>query len=506
MSVRVRYAPSPTGYQHIGGARTALFNYFYARSQGGQFLLRVEDTDQERTFDLALEDLYATMKWLGVDWDEGPGKEGECGPYIQSERRELYTKYALQLVEQGKAYYCYCTSGRLERIRKIQEQNSLAPGYDRHCRDLSDAEKAEAQAVGAKPVIRLKAPLTGSITVHDELLGDITRDAKDVSPDAILLKSDGMPTYHLANVIDDHLMGITHVLRAQEWVPSAPLHKLLYEAFGWHMPKLCHLPMVMGNDGQKLSKRHGATSVREFVAKGYLPQAVTNYISLLGWSYDDSREFFSLDELCQFFSLERINKSPAVFDYKKLDWFNGQYIRKMSDDELFEAVLPFLQKETVQVNAASGEEIGRLPAVLSATLSEKESGLLKQLIPLIKERMQLLNEVSGLVRFIFTAPKQYNADDAVPKKMSTSETLAILQGLVPLVQEIDGHDDDANEQRLRNHADKLGLKINQVLQPLRVAVSGSKVSPPLFESMRLLGQQEVSDRVLRLCAIMEQGS
>ncbi|NIZ41166.1 glutamate--tRNA ligase [Entomospira entomophila] len=494
MSVRVRYAPSPTGYQHIGGARTALFNYFFARSQKGKFLLRVEDTDQERTFDLAMQDLYDTMNWLGIDWDEGPLKGGDKGPYIQSERKELYQKMAHQLVEQGKAYYCYCTSGRLERIRKIQEQNGLPPGYDRHCRSLSESEIGELQNSGVKPVIRLKTPLTGSVVVHDEILGDISREAKDINPDVILLKSDGMPTYHLANVIDDHLMEITHVLRAQEWVPSAPVHKLIYEAFGWQMPKLCHLPMVMGSDGQKLSKRHGATSVKDFIAKGYLAEAVINYISLLGWSYDDSREFFSKEDLEELFKLERINKAPAVFDYKKLDWFNGQYIRKLSTSELYARVLPFLERPLMARNA-EGEEYQVSPALFKDKPTPEQLSIVEKAMPIVQERITYLSEVGDMIRFLFERPLQYTLEDALPKKMESVQVVAVLSQIQPIIRDFMTISDEENEQKVRELAESMGLKINQILQPLRVAVTGARVSPPLFPSIRLLGSDEVLLRI-----------
>jgi glutamyl-tRNA synthetase len=302
MEVRVRYAPSPTGLQHIGGVRTALFNYFFARANGGKFILRVEDTDRERYSDEFLQDLYDTLSWLGIAWDEGPIVGGPCGPYIQSERFDLYRSYAEQLVRDGKAYYCYCTPERLEAVRlRQQEEKSEIQGYDRHCRNLSEAERSEYVKQGIQPVIRLKVPTDGKTTFHDVLMGDITRRNRYVCPDPILLKSDGFPTYHLANVIDDHLMGITHIMRAQEWIPSGPLHILLYEAFGWEPPMYCHLPMVMGKDGQKLSKRHGSTSVRDFKEKGYLPEALINYVSMVGWSYDGQREFFSKEDLEQVF-------------------------------------------------------------------------------------------------------------------------------------------------------------------------------------------------------------
>ncbi|MCL2521079.1 MAG: glutamate--tRNA ligase [Spirochaetaceae bacterium] len=479
MTVRVRYAPSPTGYQHIGGARTALFNYFFARANGGKFIIRLEDTDQERTFPEAIDDLYATLNWLGINYDEGPNKDGGYGPYIQSQRLDLYQKHAKELVEKGKAYYCYCTPARLERIRKIQEANGMAPGYDRHCRDLTAEEIAQAKADGITPVVRLLIPLEVTVTVHDEVMGDFSYVGKDISPDPVLLKSDGFPTYHLANVIDDHAMAITHIMRAQEWIPSAPFHKLLYEAFGWQMPKLCHLPMVMGNDNHKLSKRHGATSVREFVAKGYLPQAIINYISLLGWSYDDSREFFTMDELCQFFTMERINKAPAVFDYKKLEWFNGQYMRKLSDDELKTLLKPFLVAAGLITNQPDSQ-------------TEK---LLDKIMPLIKERLTLLSEAPALVKFFFARPASYNIEEAIAKKSDKATTLKALQAARPLIEDFAGKDEATNEAAFRALADELGIKINMLLQPLRVAVTGSSVSPPLFPSIYLLGTAEVLARV-----------
>lgn len=474
MSVRVRYAPSPTGYQHIGGARTALFNYFFARVSGGQFLLRVEDTDQGRSFDEALEDLYQTLEWLGIDYDEGPQKGGPHGPYVQSERSALYREYMQKLLDSGHAYYCYCSSARLERIRKIQEANSMAPGYDRHCRDLTPKEREELARECPHPVVRLKVPLEGAVTVYDELLGDITREAKDISPDPILMKSDGLPTYHLANVIDDHLMEITHVLRAQEWVPSAPLHALLYQAFGWEMPKLCHLPMVLGQDGQKLSKRHGATSVKEFRAKGYLPEALINYISLLGWSLDDSTEFFTMDELCKVFSLQRLNKAPAVFDYKKLDWFNGIYLRKLSHEELLKEIMPYLVQD----------------GLVTQPLPEEVHTLLMKAMPLIQERLHYLSDAGGLLGFLFSRPQQYEMVSAIPKKMDLAGVQSVLTSALKIFESMDSKSDEELEQECRDAADILGVKVGQFLQPVRVALTGSTVSPPLFGSLRLLGQAE----------------
>ncbi len=315
MSVRVRYPPSPTGLQHIGGARSALFNYLFARSQGGVFVLRIEDTDRARRTDEAVEDLYRTLDWLGITWDEGPDGKGAHGPYVQSERLELYRKHAEMLLDRDHAYRCFCTAERLDAMRS---EGKKGAGYDRRCRRLNEEEVSERVRDGIPFVVRLKIPLEGVSVFEDLVLGTVKRKYKDVAPDPILLKSDGFPTYHLANVVDDHTMEITHILRAQEWLPSVPIHLVLYDAFGWKPPAFCHLPLVLGKDGQKLSKRHGSTAVRDFRRQGYLPEAIVNYLALLGWSYDDRREFFTLDELERVFTLEKVNKAPAVFDYKKL--------------------------------------------------------------------------------------------------------------------------------------------------------------------------------------------
>ncbi|MGL4523982.1 MAG: glutamate--tRNA ligase [Spirochaetia bacterium] len=482
MSVRVRYAPSPTGYQHIGGARTALFNYFFARAHGGAFILRVEDTDQTRYFDEALQDLYQTLDWLGIVCDEGPEQGGKYGPYIQSQRSDLYKKYTQELIDKGHAYHCYCSAARLERIRKIQEANGMAPGYDRHCRHLTDEERKKFAAECAHPVVRFKIPEDGAVTVHDELLGDVTRECKDINPDPILMKSDGLPTYHLANIVDDHLMQITHVLRAQEWLPSAPLHALLYQALGWDMPKLCHLPMVMGQDGQKLSKRHGATSVKDFRAKGYLPQAIVNYISLLGWSLDDSTEFFSLQDLCKFFRLERLNKAPAVFDYKKLDWFNGHYLRKLTPQELFDLMMPFVLQA----------------GYLQDSLSAKDVQIFKQAVPLIQERLHYLSDVGDLLKFLFIKPKDYDVQVAIPKKTDLQTTLKILDMAIEIFEGMENQSDEELEQMCRQKAEAMQIKVGAFLQPVRVALTGSTVSPPLFGSLRLLGAQEGLARMTQL--------
>ena len=484
MEVRVRYAPSPTGLQHIGGVRTALFNYFFARSSGGKFILRVEDTDRTRYSDESLQDLYETLDWLGIKWDEGPVVGGPCGPYIQSERLGIYQKYAKDLVDRGLAYYCFCTSERLEALRKEQEAtHSPHVGYDRHCRDLDPQEVRRLLDSGLKPVIRLKVPAEGSTTFHDILMGDITRENSDISPDPVLLKSDGFPTYHLANVIDDHLMGITHILRAQEWIPSGPLHVILYNAFGWTPPVYCHLPMVMGSDGQKLSKRHGSTSVRDFRAKGYLPEALLNYVTLVGWSYDDKQEFFSREELEKVFTIDKINKAPGVFDYRKLEWFNGQYIRQRSDASLAEAVKPYLK------------EAGLLEGLDEKTVAEKLLGV----VPLVKERLKVLSDVTEMVRFVFADPQAPDAKTLCAKGHTPQQELAALERAYPVLRAglEGGLEDAAIEENLCALAPELGIKINGVFMPIRASVTGSQVSPPLLPSIRVLGFEKTFERIER---------
>jgi glutamyl-tRNA synthetase len=491
MEVRVRYAPSPTGLQHIGGVRTALFNYFFARANGGKFILRVEDTDRERYSDESLQDLYDTLSWLGIEWDEGPVVGGPCGPYVQSERFDLYRQYAEQLVREGKAYYCYCTSERLEALRKEQQATkSSRQGYDRHCRNLTEEQRAEYERQGIKPVIRLKVPLEGKTSFQDVLMGTITRKNKDVSPDPVLLKSDGFPTYHLANVIDDHLMGITHIMRAQEWIPSGPLHVLLYEAFGWEPPLYCHLPMVMGKDGQKLSKRHGSTSVQDFRKKGYLPEALMNYVSLVGWSYDGQREFFSKEDLEQLFCLEKINKAPGVFDYKKLDWFNGQYIRQTDDGKLSSLLLPYL------------EEAG----FVTLPLDETQKQRMETLVPAVKERLKVLSDVVPLSRFLFEEPTFSDPLLFCGKGVDLPSTCKALEDGYRILREgLEGKaGDSAIEERLVALATEMGIKVNGVFMPIRVAITGSSVSLPLFDSIRLLGQEKTFDRIEKALALLKR--
>jgi glutamyl-tRNA synthetase len=488
MSVRVRYAPSPTGLQHIGGVRTAIFNYFFARANKGKFILRIEDTDQGRYNDESLQDLYDTLNWLGIQWDEGPDKDGGYGPYVQSERFEIYKEYAQKLIDSGNAYKCFCTEERLNQLREEQKiSKSKEQGYDRHCSHLSPDEIQNNIDKGIPYVVRFKIPTEGKTTLTDVIMGEITRKNKDVSPDPIILKSDGFPTYHLANVIDDHMMAITHVLRAQEWIPTGPMHILIYKALGWEAPLYCHLPLVVGKDGSKLSKRHGSTSVVEFREGGYLPEAIINYISLLGWSFDDSREFFSKEDLEQLFSLEKINKAPAVFDYKKLDWFNGQYIRMKDEEELKSILLPILVKDQIVSNPPTAEEMKVFEGVF----------------PIIRERLKKTTDVSEIVKFLFTDITSWNTDDAVPKKMDKAGTIEMLKLAESLLQGFESRSTEENEEYFQKAAEEKGIKLGPLMQPLRVAVTGTTMSPPMFESISLLGIEKTRQRINDLIAQIE---
>ena len=485
MGVRVRYAPSPTGYQHIGSVRTALYNYLYSRRTGGTFVLRIEDTDRKRFVPEALQDIYDTFEWLGFRWTEGPDTGGPFGPYVQSERLAIYQGHAEKLLEQGKAYRCYCTAERLESLRKQQEAGESADpsaqGYDRHCRNLSESERKSLEASGNPSVIRLAIPLEGSTSFTDTLLGGITVENKSINPDPVLVKSDGFPTYHLAFVVDDHLMEVSHVLRGQEWLSSAPVHFILYRAFGWEPPVFCHLPTIMGKDGHKLSKRLGSASVRDFRAQGYLPEALLNCIAMVGWSYDGTRELFTLKELEELFDIEKLNKSPGVFDYQKLEWFNGMYIRAKSRTELAALIAPYLKQ---------------------AGLPGDDGTILEGIAGLVQERVKVLSEVPGMVRFIFEEPPAPAPEDLLPKKADAAGTIEALHRLEALLPELDGAP-DAAEARLRALADELGLKLGDLLMPLRVAVTGSKVSPPLVQSIRVMGVQEARRRAARAIAILE---
>ncbi len=486
--VRVRFAPSPTGYLHIGGARTALYNWLIAKHYGGKFILRIEDTDRNRYVPDALTDIMASLRWLGIDWDEGPEVGGDYGSYLQSERLELYQKYAQQLVNEGKAYRCYCTSERLENLRKEQEEKKVALGYDRFCLSLSEAERQEKEAASLKSVIRFKIPREGHTVVKDLLRGELHFDNSTLD-DLVLLKSDGYPTYHLANVIDDHLMKISHVMRGEEWIPSTPRHILLYQAFGWEPPLFAHLPLFMAPGGGKLSKRHGATSVREYREKGILPEALNNFLLLLGWNPGTDQEMFSLKEAAEAFTIERINASPVALSFEKLDWFNGVYIRSLATEDLAQRCLPYLQ------------QAGLLPD----PCPEERYQYLQQIIPLIRERLKSVPEVTEMTNYFLQEDIPTPAKELlIPKKMDQLQTLASLVGAAKALAEVSPEFKEADtEAALRNVAVELGIYDGQVFMPVRVAISGRTATPGIFETMHVLGKDRVLKRIHNAVAVLK---
>ncbi|GHU22681.1 glutamate--tRNA ligase [Spirochaetia bacterium] len=483
MNIRDRYAPSPTGLQHIGGIRTALFNYLLAQSKQGDFILRLEDTDRNRFDPSFVQNLYDTFRWLGIQWDEGPDIGGPFAPYVQSERFALYQDYALNLLNRGRAYRCFCSTKRLEAIRKERESaHAAAIGYDRHCRYLSPQESEDRADSGEAFTIRLKIPLGESTCFEDQLLGRIEWRNEDLNPDPVLLKSDGFPTYHLANVVDDHVMGISHVLRAQEWLPSTPLHIILYHFFGWKEPEFCHLPMVMGPDGKKLSKRHGATSVDEFRRQGYLPEALINYVALLGASYEEGRDIYLLAELAARFSIDKLNKAPAIFDYKKLEWFNGQYIRAKTNEELALCAMPYAQSAGLFGNPDTQPDADQEKTFIAA-------------MPLIKERVTLLSEIPAKIAYLFREPDLPDVEDFIPRKSDLATAITLLMSGKELVEDLSRFNDADGERLAKEKAEKEQIKLGDLLMPLRVAITGSRVSPPLFGSIRILGAQKSMDRI-----------
>lgn len=478
-TVRVRFAPSPTGYPHVGNIRTALFNWLFAQHCSGTFVVRIEDTDQARKVDGALEHILGSLKWLGLDWDEGPEKGGKYGPYFQSERLDLYHKYVQQLLDNGYAYKCYCSSERLAQMRaEMVERKESTRSYDKHCRDLSSKEIEHYESQGIVPVVRFRVPLDGQTTFNDLIRNEITFDNSELD-DLVLLKSDGYPTYHLASIIDDHFMEISHVLRAEEWVSSTPRHVLLYNALGWNPPSFAHLPMILGPDKSKLSKRHGATAVTEFQEHGYLPQAMLNFMALLGWSLDDKTEIFSQAELIQHFSIERISKTSAIFNHDKLYWMNGLYLRELQNTELTKQIVPVLEKD--------------LPSTVQRPISKE---YVEKIAPLIQERINTINEAVTYADFFFTDNElDYDPSLLIGKKMTAEITQKALKAAYEKLSTIDKFDHDSLEANLRQLAEDLEIKTGQLLSPLRVASTGKTAAPPLFETMAVLGKTKCLKRI-----------
>jgi glutamyl-tRNA synthetase len=474
MTVRVRYAPSPTGEPHVGNIRTALFNWLLARHEGGTFILRIEDTDQARIVPGALEAIFDSLRWLGLDWDEGPNVGGLHAPYFQSQRLEHYHRASEQLIASDNAYRCYCSPERLEEVRAEQMRYKQPPKYDRRCRNLSPGERRELEEQGIPPVVRFKTPLSGRTTFHDLVRGNVTFE-NDTLDDFVLLKSDGFPTYHLANVVDDHLMGITHVLRGDEWLSSTPRHVLMYQAFGWQPPVLAHLPMILGPDRAKLSKRHGDTSILQYRDKGFLPQALFNFLALLGWSLDDKTELISRQDFVRHFSLERIVKNPAIFNMDKLTWMNGVYVRELGLDELTEQLAPFLEE--------------RLPADIPRPV---DRSYLRRIVPLIQERIKRLDEAAVLTDFFFREGElSYPIEDLLGKRFTRQpqEAADALAAVRERIAALARWDEEALEGVIRPLAEELGLKTGELFGAIRVAVTGRTAAPPLFQTMAVLGRQ-----------------
>jgi len=486
MNVRTRYAPSPTGDPHLGNIRTALFDWLLARRYGGQFILRIEDTDQARYVEGGVENLMAALRWLGLDWDEGPDVGGAAGPYVQSQRLDIYREHANTLLAGDHAYHCYCSPERLDEMRKAQQARKEPPRYDRHCRDLTPDQRAEAESSGVTPVVRFKTPLTGETRTRDALRGEVVFQNSTLD-DFVILKSDGYPTYHLAGMVDDHLMEITHVLRDESWLPSAPRHFLIYQAFGWEPPVFAHVSRVLGSDKAKLSKRHGAHSVLQYRDQGYLPGALVNFLALLGWSLDDHTDVMNLQILVENFSVERLIPNPAVFNAEKLLWMNGVYIREMPDEELADAVLPFLERRL-------GHPTDR--------------GLLLRLVPLVKERIKVLSEIAEMADFFFTdGDLDYDVETLLGKRYAgdPASAKATLDRVIDAAESAGDWSHEALEGAIRPLTEELGVKAGDLFGVVRVAITGKTAAPPLFETMEVLGREKTLERFRTAIARLSAG-
>ena len=477
--VRTRFAPSPTGRMHVGNLRTALYAYLIAKHEGGDFILRIEDTDQERFVEGALEIIYHTLQETGLVHDEGPDKDGGFGPYVQSERnaKGLYLKYARQLVEQGDAYYCFCTKERLESLKTTIEGKEVSV-YDKHCLHLSKEEVEAKLAAGEPHVIRFNMPTEGTTTFHDDIYGDITVPNNELD-DLILIKSDGYPTYNFANVVDDHLMGITHVVRGNEYLSSSPKYNRIYEAFGWEVPTYVHCPLITNEEHKKLSKRSGHSSYEDLIEHGLLTEAIVNYVALLGWCPEDNREIFSLEELVEAFDYRHMSKSPAVFDIQKLKWMNGEYMKAMDFQKFYDMALPYLEK------------------TISRDLD------LKKIAAMAKTRIEIFPDISGLIDFFQEVP-EYDVSMYTHKKMKTNPevSLEVLQKVLPVLEAQDCYENDALYELLCGFAKENGYKNGQVLWPIRTGLSGKQMTPAgATEILEVLGKEE---SIRRLKAAIEK--
>jgi len=475
--VRVRFAPSPTGDLHVGNIRTALYDWAYARHTGGKFVFRIEDTDRERVTDEYINAAIDTLKWLGLQWDEGPEVGGPSAPYLQSQRLDIYAGWAAKFLAAGDAYHCYCNAEELEASREAQKKANVAPGYDGKCRDISDEDRARYESEGRKPVVRMRMP-DGSTTFYDAIRGDITFDHNFV-PDFVLVRADGSPLYTLAVAVDDVMMQITHVLRGEDLLSSTPRQIRVYQAMGVdpaEYPIFAHLPFVMGQDNAKLSKRNGEVSIAWYRERGFLPEAICNYLALLGWSPGDDKENISMQELTELFTIERVGKNPARFDMKKLEAINGDKIRELSSDELIKRALPFMESAGISL------------------VGNDANALFARAIPLIHERIVTLAEIPDYVRFLFT--EKFSIDPEAKEKALTAESMPILAAAQQAIETLAEWSLEGIEGALRTALiEGLALKPKNAFTPVRVAVTGSRISPPLFESIELLGKERALDRL-----------
>lgn len=480
--VRTRFAPSPTGRMHVGNLRTALYAYLVAKHEGGDFILRIEDTDQERYVEGAVDIIYRTLQKTGLIHDEGPDKDGGCGPYVQSERQAqgIYLKYAKELIDKGEAYYCFCDKERLEGLKKVVAGKEIHV-YDKHCLHLSKEEVEEKLAAGVPYVIRQNNPTEGTTTFEDEIYGDITVDNAELD-DMILIKSDGYPTYNFANVVDDHLMGITHVVRGNEYLSSSPKYNRLYEAFGWEVPVYIHCPLITDENHQKLSKRCGHSSFEDLVEQGFLTEAIVNFVALLGWSPADNQEIMTLEELVEKFDYHHMNKSPAVFDYTKLKWMNGEYIKKMDFDKFYEMALPYI-KEVITKDYD-----------------------LKKIAHMVQTRIEIFPDIRDHIDFFEELP-EYDVAMYTHKKMKTNAqtSLEVLQEILPVLEAQEDYSNNALYQTLLKYAEQKGCKNGYVMWPIRTAVSGKQMTPGgATELMEVLGKEESLARIRKGIELLSQ--
>ncbi|MGE5365598.1 MAG: glutamate--tRNA ligase [Bacteroidota bacterium] len=478
---RVRFAPSPTGYLHVGGLRTALYNYLFARRNNGSFILRIEDTDRNRYVEGAVENLIKVLNWIGLTYDEGPDKPGNYGPYMQSERLDIYRKYALELVEQNKAYYCFCSAERLQALREQQQAAKEQAKYDKHCLHLSKDEIEQRIKNGEPYVIRLNVEPDQIIHISDVIRGEVEFNSSTVD-DQVLLKSDGYPTYHLANVVDDHLMKITHVIRGEEWLSSTPKHVLLYDFFGWEKPVFAHLPLLLNSDRSKLSKRQGDVAVEDYKAKGFLKEALLNFVALLGWNAGDDKEFYYLSEMVEKFSLERVNKSGAIFNLDKLNWLNAEHLRNMSDQDLLTLLRQELNGSKYADQAFSDEYLIRV-------------------IHAMKERVSFIGEFISTCPYFYEDPADYDAD--VIKKRWNESSAALLLKLYDKFSTLDGNAAKEDyELALKTAAEENGVGNGKLIHPLRLAISGVGAGPGVFDIVDIIGRDKTLVRMKRAAEVL----